>query len=47
MEDGTLTLARRFDLYKGTYPVTDYAAFRNFIKTVKKGDKERVVLKKS
>ncbi|MBK6622137.1 MAG: hypothetical protein IPH04_12270 [Saprospirales bacterium] len=46
MEDGSLLLLRSFALYKGVYPASDYAAFRNFVKEVKKGDKERVVGKR-
>ena len=44
ISDKELAYNRSFLLREGTYPKTDYRAFRDFLKTVVKNDKQKIIL---
>lgn len=45
-DDGLLNVTRRFILHKKTYDASEYKAFRGFLRSVSRGDKSKVILKK-
>ena len=46
LEAGSFLLIRKLERYKGTFPVSDYPAFREFIQAIRKSDQKRMVWKK-
>jgi len=47
IEDNKLKYTRTYILNKGNYPKSDYKAFRDFMKSIVKNDKTKIVLVKS